>query len=436
MTIAALPRLRAFSRDDASTLSDDELIAEQRAFAEARRLVDAGLAAVAAEIAARSRRELGSEGLAQSRGARTPEALVAQVTGLSSRDARTLVTVGTLVSAPEPWLAPVAEAVSDGTLTVDAADMLRSALGSPDRIEPDALRSAAEKLVSDADGLTLEQLAARARGIRAGLDSAGAALREQELRDRRYLSLTKLPDGMTRVSGLLDPESAAIVSGAIDAATSPARGGPRFVDPAAAPQGVVEVDDRTVPQLLADALVDLIVLATKADRGTVLGARRIGLRVHVAERDLRTGEGFAQIEGQTVPVSLATAERVSCDNGILPILFDADGRVLNVGRNQRHHSPRMRTAMAARDGGCVINGCDRPPEWCEAHHIDEWLKHHGSTSADDGVLLCRHHHQLLHNKNWRIIRERAEYWLERGDGVRERLQQRNLIAARLGRDDE
>jgi hypothetical protein len=102
MTIAALPRLRAFSRDDASTLSDDELIAEQRAFAEARRLVDAGLAAVAAEIAARSRRELGSEGLAQSRGARTPEALVAQVTGLSSRDARTLVTVGTLVSLPNP----------------------------------------------------------------------------------------------------------------------------------------------------------------------------------------------------------------------------------------------------------------------------------------------------------------------------------------------
>lgn len=386
MTIAALPRLRAFSRDDASTLSDDDLIDEQRAFAEARRLVDAGAAAVAAEIAARSRRELGSDGLAQSRGARTPEALVAQVTGLSSRDARTLVTVGTLVSAPEPWLVPVAEAVSDGTLTVDAADMLRSTLaaspgaaGSPDRIGTAALRAATQQLVSEADGLTLEQLAARARVVRAGLDVAGVAVREQELRDRRYLSLTKLPDGMTRVSGLLDPESAAIVSGAIDAATSPARGGPRFVDPAAAPQGVVEGDDRTVPQLLVDALVDVVVLATKADRGAVLGARRVGLRVHVAERDLRTGEGFAQIEGQTVPVSLTTAERVACDNGILPILFDTDGRVLNVGRNQRHHSPRMRTGMAARDGGCVINGCDRPPEWCEAHHIDEWLRHGGDT---------------------------------------------------------
>ena len=35
---------------------------------------------------------------------------------------------------------------------------------------------------------------------------------------------------MTRVHGLLDPESAAIVVPIFDAITSPRRGGPRFVD--------------------------------------------------------------------------------------------------------------------------------------------------------------------------------------------------------------
>jgi hypothetical protein len=46
-----------------------------------RRRVDAQSAVVAAEIAFRSRRELGHEGLAQRLGARTPERLVQRLTG-------------------------------------------------------------------------------------------------------------------------------------------------------------------------------------------------------------------------------------------------------------------------------------------------------------------------------------------------------------------
>ena len=30
-------------------------------------------------------------------------------------------------------------------------------------------------------------------------------------------------------------------------------------------------------------------------------------------------------------------------------------------------------------GGCPINGCDRPPSWTEAHHIDQWERDHGKT---------------------------------------------------------
>ena len=431
MSAVTLPALRAFSRDDAVALSDDDLIAEQRAFAAARRLIDAGSAAVAAELANRSRRELGVDGLAQSRGARTPENLIALVTGLSTREARTMVAVGSMVADPSPWMSPVADAVERGSLSLDAATVVRAGLGDPGPVDPSALTDAATTLVRSADGLTLEQLATRARAARASLDVAGVPAREQELRDRRFLSLTPLPDGMTRVSGLLDPESAAIVGGAIDAATSPRRGGPRFVDLGSAPESAAAEDDRTIPQLMADALVDLVSLATRADTGRVLGARRVGLRVHVAERDLRAGVGMAHIEGQTAPISVQTAERVGCDNGMVPLSFDSDGRVLNVGRTQRHHTPRMRMALAARDGGCTMPGCERPPEWCEAHHINEWLRDRGDTSVDDGVLLCRHHHQLVHNKQWRVVRDGTAYWLWKDDTTRVALQQRNPIAARL-----
>ncbi|MEP6482771.1 MAG: HNH endonuclease signature motif containing protein [Rhodoglobus sp.] len=41
-----------------------------------------------------------------------------------------------------------------------------------------------------------------------------------------------------------------------------------------------------------------------------------------------------------------------------------------------------------RDGGCRFPGCDRPPSWCEAHHIVPW-SHGGRTDLADGLLLCR-----------------------------------------------
>jgi hypothetical protein len=443
MPVTQLPPLRAFSRSQAEVLRDDELIAEQQAFAAARRLLDAGAAAVAAEIAHRSRRELGSDGLAQSRGMRTPENLVAQVTGLSTRDARTLVTVGTLISDPDPWLASVADAVTTGGLSLEGADVIRAGLGGTgagdaDRVAPEELATAATRLVDEAPGLTLEQLARRARAARATLDTAGVPAREEELRQRRFLTLTPQPDGMTRVSGLLDPESAAIITTALDAITAPRRGGPRFVDTSTETPTVVgptDDDDRTVPQLMADALVDAITLATLADRTgnttRLFGQGRIGVRVHVAHRDLATGTGYAHLEGQTTPVSVTTATRIACNGGLVPIVIDDTGQPLNVGRHQRLHTPAMRIAMAARDGGCVMPDCNRPPHWCEAHHTNEWHNDHGNTSVTDGVLLCRHHHLLLHNKGWRITRDGSTYWLVKPDGTHTRLQHNNPIAERI-----
>lgn len=432
MSFTELLEVRAITPALALALSDDDLLAEQREFAAAQRLIAAGSAVLAAEIARRSHPDFGYSGLAQSRGARNPEILVQQITGLSGADARKLVRVGAMVSEPTPWMTAVSAAVSSGDLSLDAADAIRAGLGEPGRVAADDLIDAATRLVREAPGLTLEQLAARARGARTELDLAGVPEREEERRARRYLSLTPLPNGDVRIAGIADPESAAILCGAVDAATSPRRGGPRFEDPASAPETLVD-DSRTIPQLMLDALVDLVKLAALADSGKVLGKRRVGVRVHVAERDLRSGEGFAHLEGQSAVVSVATAERIACDSGIVPILFDEGGQVVNVGREQRLHTPRMRQAIAARDGGCVVPGCARPPEWCEVHHINEWVRDNGETSIEDGVLMCRHHHMLLHNNGWRIKRDHAQYNMISPRGEVTALTPKNPILGRLKR---
>jgi hypothetical protein len=400
-----------------AALSDDELINEQRELAAARRTIDARSAEVAAEIAHRSRPELGYEGLAQRRGARSADTLVQQVTGLSRPDARTLVRVGTLLAqhspasplAPEQrWLASCAAAVAEGSLSVEAAEVIRAGLGTPDDAVPlNALAAAARRLVTAASELTLERLAALARRYRDDLDEAGIADRESQRRDRRFLSLTPQADGMTRISGLLDPESAAIIVGAVDAATSPRRGGPRFVDPADGPALPAD-DDRTIPQLTADVLVDLVRIATRADDGTLLGSHPVGVRVLVSQRDLERGVGRAEIEGQRDAVTVQTARRHLCDSGAVSVRFDASGIPLDVGRAKRLFTPRQRIALAARDGGCLFPDCDRPPSWTEAHHIIPW-RDGGKTNIADGVLLCRHHHLLVHNNGWRITRTGGNY---------------------------
>ncbi|MCS0499895.1 HNH endonuclease signature motif containing protein [Protaetiibacter mangrovi] len=406
-------------------LGDAELLASQGRIAEVRRRLDAVAATVAGEIAHRSRRELGHAGLAQSEGVRTAEVLIAKVSGTSTREARTLVKAAELLpverppapdAAPVPrWQRLIGDAVAVATISVEAAELIRTRLtAAADGVDEDALANAAERLLAEAAGLTIEQLAIRAGRVRDELDLAGVAAREQELRAKRFLRVSPQLDGMTRVTGLLDPESAAIVVPILDAATSPRRGGPRFVNPNAIERAEdIMRDARTTEQLALDTLVDLVRAGAQVDPNRLLGDRKPAVRILVTKTDLDTRVGAAFFEGQTEAVSIDTAERFICSTGAIPILFDDDGRALNLGREHRLFTEKQRVAMAARDGGCLM--CGRPPSWCEAHHIDHWDEHAGRTDIDSGVLLCRFCHLTVHNNRWRIRRDGGDYLLEKPD---------------------
>lgn len=433
LALTALADVAApFAPPAVAALGDSDLIAASREVAEIRRRADAVAAVVAAEIAHRSRRELGHDGLAQRLGMRTPERLVQQVSGVTRSEAHTFVRVGELALPPAPdaasdlpsWLGAVADAVRAGTLSLAAADAIRSGLGTPrEGVPAEALARAAASLVRAAASLTVEKLAAEARAARDELDEAGIADRARALRERRYLTLSEQPDGMTRLAGLLDPESAAHVRAAYDAATSPRRGGPRFVDLAARTRADELVDDtRTTEQIACDSLVALIVAGAAVDPGQILPVRRPEVVVHVTLADLErrraeraadgrdagagrtrgpVAAGAARVEGQSSPLPVTAADRVVCEAGAVPVVFDADRRVVDVGRTQRLFTARQRVALAARDGGCRFPECDRPPSWCESHHVRPWSDG-GASAVDNGVLLCRHHHLLVHDAGWEI----------------------------------
>jgi hypothetical protein len=420
VTITATVSLEAPSLEGMSRADDLVVIEAMRAWARARREVDAALATLAGIVAARSTLELGHDGLAQRAGARTTDGLVSQLTGTSGPEARAITAVGSMLSDPDPWLGEVARQVSAGELSVGAAAAIQSGLGSPSpTVAADDLADAAHSLLQSAGSLPPEKVAQRARERRDELDEAGVLDREAALRDKRFLRLTRQPDGMTRLVGLLDPESAALVTDAVDAVTSPRRGGPRFVDPDAAARAEAIVrDERSTEQLALDALVEMVRIAASADDGRVFGTRRPSVRVHVTAADLARGAGAAHLEGQTAAVSVATVERMACGDGFLAIEFDGRGDALRLGRSRRTFSDSQKTALAGIWGGCAVNGCERPPSWTEAHHIDEWERDRGATDVANGILLCRHHHLLVHNNGWKVRRRGDEYLLEPPPGDR------------------
>ena len=397
-----------------STMSDGALLESMRQASDARRVVDATIARIAGEVAARSTRELGYDGLAQRSGAQTPEAFVARVTGATETDARNLVATGTLLTDTPTWMGEVAGLVADGSLSVGSAAAIRKGLGAPnENVAADDLVDAAHELVEAAKCLSPEQVGKRARDLRDGLDQTGVPDREEAARDRRFLRLTRQGDGMTKLFGLLDAESAAVIGGAIDAVTSPRRGGPRFVDPdAAARADAIAGDPRSTDQIALDGLVDMVKIAAKVDDGTVFGTQTPAVRIHVKLSDLEgrnvhgVGAGIAWIEGQTSAISIGTAQRHACSDGHYSLVFDDNGQALNLGRAQRTFTEKQKIVLAAIWGGCAVEGCDKPVSWTESHHIDEWERHHGETDVRRGILLCRHHHMLLHNNRWAIHRDR------------------------------
>jgi hypothetical protein len=347
-------------------LSDAEFAAACRLSAELKKRADALTAVIAGELAHRSRPALGSDGLAQREGFRTPEEMVRVTTGSTAREAHSAVRVGRLAHASvepaddvsKPWLVGVGRAVAAGELSVAGAEAIASGLGVPtEGVTGKLLASAAAMLCGEAAGLDADRLLVRARELRDELDEAGVAVREAELREQRSVTVHRAGSGMSRLVWLMDPETAATVGALYDRATSPRRGGPRF---AGADELVAErilADTRLTKQLASDTFLELLRQGADADSSALLGSGAPSVRVLTTSSALRSRRGRGYLEGFSTPVSIETVERLACSGSIAPLSFDEAGQPLDLGRERRLFSSRQRIALAARDGGCSLEVC-------------------------------------------------------------------------------
>ncbi|MCA2214923.1 HNH endonuclease signature motif containing protein [Jidongwangia harbinensis] len=199
----------------------------------------------------------------------------------------------------------------------------------------------------------------------------------------RGLTLSAPWNGTVRITGRLGVEDAAIVHAALD------------------PLCVPHHDDtRTPAQRRADALTDVCRLALRTGELPDNGGEppQLAVTVELDPLTAALGRGLLDTGERVTP---ATVRRLACDAQVLPVVLGGPGQILDAGRARRLATGPLRRALAVRDRGCAFPGCDRPPRWCDAHHIRPWSDG-GPTALDNLVLLCRHHHREIHRGDWAV----------------------------------
>ena len=123
------------------------------------------------------------------------------------------------------------------------------------------------------------------------------------------------------------------------------------------------------------------------------------------------------IIGLDATVSGEAVRKMCCDAELNRVVTRGASTILDYGTTTRLASDSQYYAMVARDGGCRWPGCDRPPGWTQAHHIDEVFLDDGPTDLNKMCLTCSTHHDYLHHHRWKYVGDADDLWLRKPDGT-------------------
>ena len=265
-----------------------------------------------------------------------------------------------------------------GTLTYEHVTVIRHAV---DRLDPADITQLDRALAAAAAGCSPKDLRGIAHALLAEFVPDRSERRRDDKEQAQRLHLSDTPDG-GRLDGDLDAESTAILRAALD----------RYL-PAHQP-GAKASYRRAL------ALIEMARQALDFGTDHPGGANKPHLIVSLSEEQLSSELGVGYLlDGSTLPAT--TLRRMACDAKIIPTLLGSDGLPLDIGRTSRTIPPQLRTALNLRDKGCAHPRCDRPPSFCDGHHVTHWADG-GGTALDNLLLLCRRHHTDHHKGRYTI----------------------------------
>ncbi|MFI5586991.1 DUF222 domain-containing protein [Amycolatopsis sp. NPDC051758] len=291
-----------------------------------------------------------------------------------------------LDGSPVPAVAPATGAAAlDGRLS---SPMIDTIVGALTQVPPEHRDDAERDLLSFASDAGHKQVAALGARIVAHLDPDGAEPDETEpSAPTRELSLRRKRSGVWELNGHFDDETGTRASALLDslAQRRSSEEGPDF---------------RSPQERYGDAFSDAIDLALNTPDLPTQAGERAHVMVAISLKDLRSGIGQATL-GDTGRISAAEARIHACDCKLIPAVLGNKSEPLDLGRSRRSIPTSLRRALYLRDRGCAFPGCHRPPRHCQGHHIRHWADG-GPTDLGNLVLMCAHHHRLLHRSGWEV----------------------------------
>ena len=323
-------------------------------------------------------------------------------------------------------------ALAAGDISLDHVGAIAGAMKNLPRDVDAATRSKAEDYLTE-QALSFDSSALQRLGSHLILvldPERGATLErdEAEQADRQELTVSRGADGGRPVRGRFGPVDGAFLDTVLASVSAPRPAEDGTPDP------------RSPAQRRAEGLVELLKLAMGHEDSPESGGEPVTLVVTTTLDQMRAtsngcnhasayGEDSEPVDPSRVdvpqpedsasstwppakPCGAATLEdgtalapetvrRLGCDSWLVAALTGAGRQVLDIGRSSRVVPRAIRRALVLRDGGCAFPGCGRPPRWCHAHHIRHWADG-GPTALDNLVLLCGHHHRVVHHDGWQV----------------------------------
>src|ERR1700756_1105092 len=291
----------------------------------------------------------------------------------------------------QPQLPELAAAVEAGAVGEDHIRAVCQAVDVlPACVAPTAAAKAERTLVQHAKKLDAGVVTRLGQRIADYLNPDGLFNDDDRARRRGLRLGPQGPDGMSRLSGLLDPEARAYFE-AIEAAVRPGRHQPEGAEPD-------ERDKRTPAQRCHDAL--------KLGLETAIASGQLGMhRGHpvtviatttLADLDRAAHAVVDPSIPITAPAGTGGGSRLPMRDLIrmaakaihyLAVFDDHTGRPLYLGRQNRIASADQRLICYARDRGCTRPNCLESGYRCEVHHSPDWAKG-GRTDADKLFFAC------------------------------------------------
>ncbi|MGE2732400.1 HNH endonuclease signature motif containing protein [Mycolicibacterium vaccae] len=305
----------------------------------------------------------------------------------------------------EPMLARVAAAQERGSIGPEHVKILMEFFaGLPVGVDVVTRDQAERDLVGVAEGHGPAAVAKAASRLAYLLDQDGELPSDAERARKRGLTLgPQQPDGMSRLTGWLDPQARATWEAVTAKDAAPGMCNPDDENPCIDGDPGDDRrrrDIRSQAQRNHDAFV-----ALGRDR---LASGRLGqhnglpatIIVSTTLQDLEAAAGHGVTGGGSLLPMQDVIRLAAHAHHYLYIYDKHTSEPLHLGRTRRLASTAQRLVLHAVDRGCTFPGCDVPGYGCQVHHATADWADGGNTDINDLALACGPHNRLVEKGGW------------------------------------